>query len=182
MRTPLSSTSRGSSRTTVPSTQRSPSLGRQLDRQQAAKAARPRALRLGRSRCRAPRPRARVDRRDRRPTGSRWNKPTSTALTISGFDCPRQLAVVADADAFDARVAHLPEQAAELRAERDVRLQPLELVGRDRRKVDGVADDAGLQEVAQRAWRSRRRPAPGPRASTPRCAGVATTCGSFCSV
>ena len=62
----------------------------------------------------------------------------------------RQRAVIADADALDARGAHLPEQRAERCATLREWLEPLELFGAERRKIDGVADDAGLEEVAQR--------------------------------
>ena len=64
-----------------------------------------------------------------------------------------QLAVVADAERLDAAVAHLRQERAEPLAELEERLQPLEFLGRHRREVDGVADDAVPQEVAQRRHR-----------------------------
>ena len=53
-----------------------------------------------------------------RATGSRDRTPTSTALTMQRIVPGRELAVVAHADAFDARFAHLTDQAAKLSRQR----------------------------------------------------------------
>ncbi len=64
-----------------------------------------------------------------------------------------QRAVVADAERLDARRAHLRRERAQLIGQPNPRLQPLQLVGVDRRKVHGVAHDAVAQEVADRGGR-----------------------------
>ena len=62
-------------------------------------------------------------------------------------------AVVAHAQRLDARGAHLRRQAAELIGQPDPRLQPLQLVGLNRRKVHGVAHHPVTQEIAHRRRR-----------------------------
>ena len=60
-----------------------------------------------------------------------------------------ELAVIANAQAFNSRFAHLTNKRSKLPGQFDVRLDLLEFFGGNGRKVDRVADHAGFQEIAK---------------------------------
>ena len=110
-----------------------------------------------------------------------WNESRQGGVENQRMLAGGELAVIADAQRLNPRFAHLPNQAAELFRERRVRLQLLELLRRHGREVDGVANDAGLQEVAQRRRRLDADQFLAFLVDAAMC-GLATTCGSCCSV
>ena len=77
------------------------------------------------------------------------NTPAAAlAASTSDGAAVDQRAVVPHAQRLDARRPHLRRQAAQLIRQTNPGLQPLQLLGLERREVHGVADDAAAQEVA----------------------------------
>ena len=122
----------------------------QLDRDQAREVPRSRASRLDDVDAARQRRGACVHDRD----AARENRPQHAGRGARGehFDAAAldESAAVADTDRLDARRAHLRRDGAELIGQPNPRLEPLQLVGVDRRKVHRVPHDAVAQEVAHR--------------------------------
>ena len=151
--TPRTDTSRGLfGSNTVPSAQRSPSLGVQLDRHQAGEVRAPACCAI--STISMPRSRAAARALTIETPPDRIGRSTPAAALDAedvGAAALGERAVVAHAERLDPRRAHLRRRSPpELIGQPDPRLQALQLVGLDRRKVHGVAHHAVAQEVAHR--------------------------------
>ena len=146
-----SSTSRGLvGSTTVPSTQRSPLARVELHRDQAGEVARPRVLRDSTtSMPRSAATGARVDRRHAaRQHRAEQRRPAPRWRSVGRCRCASGRRSSGCRWRRSGRFAELRDERAEPLARAQVRPQPRERLGRHRREVDRVPDDAVAQVVA----------------------------------